>query len=435
MLSTELSLPIYVSRQLTEISEKSGIPMKQIWQLTCFCHPMLGVVYEDCDNYKKGELIELEFCAEENDSEEGSDSTDVADSSKKEKHYSERTDLDDVLYYKGFEAIEWLCREKGIDIKPIRKIDLPMHLFYNCDSEQWYDICESLASVDARNGRFERLSRLGLPLIIWSNEARLLYEAVDFLECGKIGGGEHRWHHGRMIRGLNDMGYSLIEGYLKVLDWEEIRDSSDPYVKKERRGRMNLYEKKWYLAHYREEGESAEDALLRAIFATESDQPKRGRSIEGMGIWLKESMERRVLLDFLGNHKSAFIQSEKEQRIFDRLKEVDSLHEVFSPTEDDAEDETYTYWGEAVANVMSRETGLRFEVFYAHPSISNLNRSCILFPERPVWDYNEKERKLSRNMLYQILDRYALELQHSVSTKCYYIIGVNDYSSVNPQGL
>lgn len=54
MLSIELSFPIYVSRQLTEISEKSGIPMKQIWQLTCFFEPMLGVVYEDCEKYKKG---------------------------------------------------------------------------------------------------------------------------------------------------------------------------------------------------------------------------------------------------------------------------------------------------------------------------------------------------------------------------------------------
>ena len=84
---------------------------------------------------------------------------------------------------------------------------------------------------------------------------------------------------------------------------------------------------------------------------------------------------------------------------------------------------------------MTRETGLRFEAFYADPDNGKGNRSCIIFPERPVWEYNEKEKKLSRNMLYQILDRYALELKLSVTTNCYYIMRIDDCDSVNPEGL
>lgn len=35
----------------------------------------------------------------------------------------------------------------------------------------------------------------------------------------------------------------------------------------------------------------------------------------------------------------------------------------------------------------------------------------------------------------EILDRYALELQHSVSTNCYYIMQIDDCESMKPQGL
>lgn len=414
MLSAELSIPIYLERQLTEISEKADLSMQQLWQLACFSEPMLCVIYENSGEYKKGEIVELAKVSQ--------------------------TAFDEVLYYKGFEAIEWLCREKGINIKPLRKIEIPVQLFENCDSEQWYDISDSFYDVVSKNGRFERMSSLNPPLIIWVNEARLVYEAVEFLESGKIGGGNRRWHHGRMIRGLNDMRYSLIDGMfpgMQGLYCEEY----DEYVAKERSDRNQMIEVRWYISQFTKDGMDPMDALNRALRLVNGKPDKRPRSVEGMGFWLKDPIDPSIVFSFIDAHKRTFIKSEMEEKIYDKMKVgnlLDEASEVFFVPEAesfDRYDYQYSFWGEAVATIMSRETGLQFEAFYADPDNAKGNRSCIIFPERPIWEYNEKEKKLSRNMLYQILDRYALELKHSVTTNCYYVMRIDDCDSVNPKKL
>lgn len=281
---------------------------------------------------------------------------------------------------------------------------------------------------------------MGVPETFLVYKIRDLYEYVEFLECGKIGGGNRKWNHGRMIRGLNDMGYSLIDGKLpgmQRLCYEEY----DEYVAKERSDRNRVIEVRWYVSQFEKEGMDPFDALDRALRLVNGKPAKRARSIEGMGFWLKDLIDPGIVFSFLDAHKATFIQSENEQRIYDQMK-GNGLHpevsEVFFVPEDESSDmydRQYSFWGEEVATIMTRETGLRFEAFYADPDNSKGNRSCILFPERSVWEYNEKEKKLSRNMLYQILDRYALELKHSVSTNCYYTMKIDDCESMKPQGL
>ena len=410
MLSLTLTTPILLERQLSELCGELGISFDEIRQLACIRTPMMGVIYEDTADHKKYDLIEI------------------------------GADIGSLPIYKGFEAILWLCKEKGIDVKPLTEIVIPGNVFMDCDSEQWYDISDSFSKIEYYNYLIEKFTKMGAPEPFIMPKKRQLYEYVEFLECGKIGGGNRKWNHGRMIRGLNDMGYSLIEGRLPGMQGLYCEEY-DEDVAKERSDRNRAIEVRWYLSQFEKEGMDPLDALDRALRLVNGKPSKRARSIEGMGFWLKDPIDPGIVFSFLDAHKTTFIQSEEEQRIYDQMK-GDDMHpevsEVFFVPEDesaDMYDRQYSFWGEAVAAIMTRETGLRFEAFYADPDSCKGNRSCILFPERPVWEYNEKEKKLSRNMLFQILDRYALELKHSVTTSCYYIMRIDDCDSVNPKSL
>ena len=425
MLSLKLCTPILLERQLSELCGKLGCTFDEIRQLACIRTPMLGVIYEDTSDYKKYDLIEISSVSIDKDGC---------------RTNTYRTDRDDLPFYTGFDAVLWLCKEKGIDVNPLTDISIPDHIFTNCDSEQWYDISDSFAKIEYYNHLVDKFMQLNAPESILIMKKRDLYEYIEFLECGKIGGGNRKWNHGRMVRGLNDIGYSLIDGMLpgmQGLCFEEY----DEYVAKERRDRNRMIEEQWYISKFTKDGMDPIDALIRAMRLVNGNPSKRPRSIEGMGFWLKEPIDPGNVFSFLDAHKSTFIQSDEEQRIYDQMNEGSfrpEVYEVFRAPDDessDVDDHRYSFWGEAVAAIMTRETGLRFEAFYADPNNGKGNRSCIIFPERPVWEYNEKEKKLSRNMLYQILDRYALELKLSVSTNCYYIMRIDDCDSVNPKGL
>lgn len=89
---------------------------------------MMGIIYEDTANHKKYDLIEISTVTIDTD---GS------------RTNSYRTDLENLPFYKGVEAVLWLCKEKGIDVKPLTQIVIPENVFMDCDSEQWYDISDS----------------------------------------------------------------------------------------------------------------------------------------------------------------------------------------------------------------------------------------------------------------------------------------------------
>ena len=421
MLSIKLAVPILLDRQLAELSDKLNMSLNELRQLAYTKSPHLGIIFEDTDVHQKYDLIELSTVSEVNDDTIS---------------YRHRTDLGDTPYYTGFEAVLWLCKEKGVPVKSITDVSIPDIVFSRCDSDQWYDISQAFFSVELRNNRTQRLASLNAPFLIMCNEIRSLYESVEILECGKIGGASRRWNHGRMIRGLNDVGYSLVEGVLKGLGEIEYQEYTKD-VARERQMLTNRLELEWYIEQYKRKGMDPVDAVNRALRLIEGDPDRRARSVEGMGFWLRDPINPKIVFNFLDLHKKSFVKSPEEQIIYDLLKQGAEVYEVFHTRNKikGLEECRYTFWGEAVSAVMMRETGLHFEAFYADPNKRKGNRSCILFPERSVWEYNEKEKKLSRNMLYQLLDRYALELQHSVSTNCYYIMQIDDCESMKPQGL
>lgn|GEM_PF-5473801 len=355
MLSLTLTTPILPERQLSELCGKLGISFDEIRQLACIRTPMMGIIYEDTANHKKYDLIEI------------------------------GADIGNLPIYRGFEAILWLCKEKGIDVKPLTEIVIPGNVFMDCDSEQWYDISDSFSKIEYYNYLVEKFTKMGVPESFIMPKKRNLYEYVEFPECGKIGGGTRKRNHGRMIRRLNDMGYSLIEGRLpgrQGLYCEEY----DKDVAKERSDRNRVIEFRWYVSQFEKEGMDPLDALDRALRLVTGQPSKRARSIEGMGIWLKDPIDPGIVFSFLDAHKTTLIQSEEEQRIYDQIKGDDMSPEVsevfFVPEDESADmyDRQYSFCGEAVAAIMTRETSLRFEAFYADPDSNKGNRSCILFP-------------------------------------------------------
>jgi len=199
MLSLKLCTPILLERQLSELCGKLGCTFDEIRQLACIRTPMMGVIYEDTADYKQYDLIEISSVSVDKDGH---------------RTNTYRTDLQGLPYYVGFEAVLWLCKEKGIDVHPLTDISIPEQVFSNCDSEQWYDISDSFAKIEYYNHLVDKFTKMEAPEPILIYKKRDLYEYIEFLECGKIGGGNRKWSHGRMIRGLNDMGYSLLGGML-----------------------------------------------------------------------------------------------------------------------------------------------------------------------------------------------------------------------------
>lgn len=131
-------------------------------------------------------------------------------------------------------------------------------------------------------------------------------------------------------------------------------------------------------------------------------------NVYGYGFGVPE--DERVIMDFIIAHKEAFCQSDEERELFKVIMsligdgyDMISLDVVFERYVCDTNCLEGT--GAAIANIMTRETGIRFEF---HPGMDNENK--ILFPESYPWYYNEKERELTRETLDEIMSRYVDEL-------------------------
>lgn len=75
------------------------------------------------------------------------------------------------------------------------------------------DIIEFASSVARRNERLSRLSEMGMPAVIMKNEKRVLKEKVEALEHNNLHGNPIRHQDGTICRALNDVGYSLVNGW------------------------------------------------------------------------------------------------------------------------------------------------------------------------------------------------------------------------------
>jgi hypothetical protein len=124
----------------------------------------------------------------------------------------------------GSEAVVWLCRKKGVVCEPLTEVFIPFRVYEEARDKKWLDISAFAANVARRTERLERLTTVNIPYIIAVNEKRLLREAVQSLENNAYG---KRRKDGTVMRGLNDVGYSLLRGWDQALLDEWARQEAE----------------------------------------------------------------------------------------------------------------------------------------------------------------------------------------------------------------
>lgn len=122
-----------------------------------------------------------------------------------------------------------------------------------------------------------------------------------------------------------------------------------------------------------------------------------------MSYGFNSNCDEEKLIDFIKEHKEAFCKSDREKKLYnDMLNYTESEYNLEDFFEDYSCDNTgMTGLGAVIANIMSRETGIRFA--YCQPE-------SIVFDEKYPWLFNETEKELTEEKLSNICKKYMDEL-------------------------
>lgn len=131
------------------------------------------------------------------------------------------------------------------------------------------------------------------------------------------------------------------------------------------------------------------------------------------GYGFELSISPVIFIKWIKKHKKAFCESATESTLFKQLTAMSELN-----IDDDILDEVLCHYecnsscnegvGAVIANVMSRETGIRFDY---QPGQEDCGGSPhILLAECMPWEFNEKEKALTQEKLDCILTLYMREL-------------------------
>lgn len=419
MFNIQLAVPLFLDRQLEGIAKSLNLSISTLRQLAYHQSPCLGIIKEDIKDHKKGDIFPVDI---------------VIQNENGENVITGNPDAVEIPLVTSTEAVCLLCSLNNIEAKPLTEIYIPESVFMECNTEQWYDISSLFADVNSYNNRVKRMTSMNAPDIILRNEARLLWEKVEILETGHLGR-SRRWIHGRTIRGLNDLGFSLVSGWsegMKLSFEEEYDVDENEDIRRERKKERKRWERKqkfqFYLNRYMEQGLDFSEAFNKASISTNDNINMRPSTVEGIGMRFNDRITRDVLYTFLDNHKRSFVKSDVEKEIYEQIRNYEDPYKVFKKCEYYLD---YTkgysdHWIVAVGNIIYRETGIRPEIFLAGGDDQYHNRNCIMFPQRNPWEYNDKEKRLTKDTLFKTLDRYALELKLTVCMECYYVFEVED---------
>lgn len=133
----------------------------------------------------------------------------------------------------------------------------------------------------------------------------------------------------------------------------------------------------------------------------------------------------KALAAFIIKHREYFSENEVEKDACDLselvLNNKTAENELFIYFDDYEDDNSgNTGFGSAVSNIMSRETGILFSY---EPGQSDCNsKKHILFPECFPWQLNEKEKNLTVESLFEIMSKYAVELNLETSDVGYHSV-------------
>lgn len=128
------------------------------------------------------------------------------------------------------------------------------------------------------------------------------------------------------------------------------------------------------------------------------------------GYGFASDCDEEKLIDFIKAHKDTFCRSDKEKEMykemFDHTSGEYDLEDFFSSYSDDQNGNEGS--GAVISNIMSRETGLRFE--YCKPDSDCGTSASVVFPWGYPWQYNEAEKNLTQEKLDEICKVYIDEL-------------------------
>ena len=122
-----------------------------------------------------------------------------------------------------------------------------------------------------------------------------------------------------------------------------------------------------------------------------------------------------AMIDFIRRHKEVFCQSELEKEIYKNLTDTDNGIFAYNYMDD-----FFTFYGYScdysgmkgfgavISNIMSRETGIRFE--FQKGCDDCVGEPSVMLSEAPIWCYSEKEKSLTKDMFIEICGKYMKEL-------------------------
>ena len=120
--------------------------------------------------------------------------------------------------------------------------------------------------------------------------------------------------------------------------------------------------------------------------------------------------DEEKLIDFIKNHKEAFCKTDGEKEMYEEMldyteKEYD-LEDFFENYECDSNG--LEGIGAVIANIMSRETGIRFD--YCMPDGDCNTLASVVFETGYPWQLNETEKNLTEEKLKEICKTYMDEI-------------------------
>lgn len=130
------------------------------------------------------------------------------------------------------------------------------------------------------------------------------------------------------------------------------------------------------------------------------------------GYGFHSDCEDAKLWQFIKNHSDAFLKNRKELDLYVKLESAEQsgslpdMYHFFENYECDASGVSGV--GSVIANIMSRETGIRFIACLADDTCDT--SAAVLLPEHMPWLYTEREKTLTGSDFLQICKQYAKEL-------------------------
>ena len=191
-----LSSPIILESQLSDLVPSIGYSLKGLQAIADHAVPSYRLVTKAIGKYKPFDLLPLR----EGTGEDWS-------------FVPLPKDVPASCVVVGTQAILLLCHKNKITIEPLTKINIPISVFSRCTAQLWYDISCLFELIQDRNRRLSRLKMMRAPDIIIYAEERMLWKGIELLESTYVYGVPFYKPDNTIAKGLNTIGYSLLNGW------------------------------------------------------------------------------------------------------------------------------------------------------------------------------------------------------------------------------